>query len=709
MTCSFRLIYDRMAKKHFAHVPWCWLLVYLHLGHLAASASSCIEVMSDNSLGLFCPTYSGPLPPEIPPGKKYSKLQIENADFAHAGAFLSKENFTGLEHLTFLRIMSSRLERINPDAFIHLQQLTHLDLSKNRLTFIEPGTFRGLKLRKLVLSGNLGLNLPTAAFSGAKIFNIVVKDCDIHSISYDLFEQTGTRHINLVNNRIRTLPSEFSAMVQPVDGIWGSIDLSNNSLDCDCRLLWLAQLLDKQRRFLDEGNTDYRSARQPRTANTGDDESFRPMYQLNLTCSFPKDLVQRRFPLPNEFDCPPPQVTEIDIAVLGKAMETVQLTCYAKGRPPPNVAWAFKQHNQEVHRIVKSPKQKRDEMADVSIGLNVSLREFQARDFACITWTDSGLNPSPNSLSNSQNSWLGGSPSSASSIVPRGPLSPDKAHRVAVRLRGLDLDSKDVNPAGISTQPTSNESLGEANDDNPNPEDFSPYQQLFVRRFTPLDLIGAILGTFVATLFLLFIVTRCIPHFYRRNSPNSKHTRLHYDGKQVSASLLKGDQKQEQDGTTNAQLHQPSTQYFADAATTVGSGSGPAYWPTQEYAYSSQEYDIPGQIDPLAGAMPLSPHPFMPIPNATGTLVRRVRPMSTASLHHSALQSPYPFPKSTMTAASTALILPPVATVPPLGIMSSPFLPHFSTAHHPTPPMQPPPIYFNHSQTMSQSTLPNGQ
>ncbi|KAL5111373.1 Peroxidasin [Taenia crassiceps] len=498
---------------------------------LVRSASNCIELMSGNSFGLFCPSFSGSLPPTIPTGKRYSKLQIESASFQYGGAVLSKTNFTGLESLTYLRITSSGIERINPDAFFNLRQLTHLDLSKNRLTFIEPGTFRGLKLRKLILSGNSGLKLPSAALSGAKIFNFVARDCDIHSISFALFKQT----------------EEFSALIMPSDGSWGSVDLSNNSLVCDCALLWLAQLFDKQRRYMGDASSDLIGARSPRyPRETTEEEVFKPMYRLNITCSAPKHLVQQRFPLPGEFDCPAPQVTGIDIAIIGKLMETVQLTCHARGRPTPNVAWAFQQHNQEVHRIVKSPTQlppwSSDQMMDVSIGLN-----------------------------------------------EEGKNEPD---------------------------------VMEQNKDQPQ------------------------------------------------------------------------------------QQQQQQSAYFGETATTVGSGSGPAYWPVQDYAYSTHEYDVPGMTDPLAGAMPLSPHPMMGMPNATGTLVRRGRPMSTASLHPSAIQTPYLFPKAAT--STTGLILPPVATVPPLGVVASPFL-SYATVPQPPMPSQQPPVYFGHNHQLSLSALPNGQ
>ncbi|KAM3184400.1 hypothetical protein ACTXT7_008429 [Hymenolepis weldensis] len=689
---------------------------------IVQSTSNCIELLSGSSLGLFCPSYFGSLPPDISSDKHYSKLQIDSANFPYGGAVLSKENFTGLETLTYLRITSSGIERINPDAFYNLKQLTHLDLSKNRLTFIEGGTFRGLKLRKLILSGNVGLKLAATALSGAKIFNFVAKDCDINFISYSTFKQAGIRHFNFLNNRIRSVSEEFSDLIQPLDGTWGSIDLTNNSLVCDCSLLWLAQLLEKQRRYLEDSSSDLISARSSRfTRDTAEEEVFKPIYQLNLTCAAPKHLVMQRFPLPSEFDCPPPQVTGIDIAIAGKSMDTVQLTCHAKGRPSPNVAWAFQQHNQVVHRIVKSPTKahpwNNDQMSDVSIGLNVSLREFQARDFSCIAWTDSGVD---RPVSNSQDSWLGENPSSSSSVVPRSPLSPEKAHRVGVRLSGLHIDD----PEGFTSLMKSsspNSSVTDLIETTPalDTTNMSPYQQLFVRRFTPLDLIGAIIGTFVTTLILLCIITRCIPHCYHRKAHLSKSALLQYERKQVLTPFLKDENKRDAENSeqnkSQSQMqqqnhHQQQIQqqqqsaYFAEAATTVGSGSGPAYWPVQDYAYSTHEYDVPGMTDPLAGAMPLSPHPMIGVPNATGTLVRRGRPMSTASLHQSAIQTPYLFPKASN--STNGLILPPVATVPPLGVISSPFL---SYATQPPLPNQQLPIYFSHNQQMSLSQLPNGQ
>ncbi|KAL7053499.1 hypothetical protein AAHC03_027073 [Spirometra sp. Aus1] len=751
------------------------LFCILYLIWSPAGASGCVELLSENSLALLCPAYRSSLPPPNAGSKKYTKLQVESANFPHGRSFLSRQNFTTLKSLTYLRIVSAGLDHINSDAFADLRDLQHLDLSKNRLTYIEPGTFKGLKLTKLILSDNPGLQLPNGVFSGASIITFAARSCGLKSLAFKLFEKTNTKHINVANNHIQTLSSEFLSIIQSQQDStkehdWGSIDLTNNSLICDCNLLWLSQIMETQRRVFEDrvlygdastqlGNGP-RSLRNTRTTPpVGDgssigntEEKARPMYQMNITCHTPRWLVKRRFPLPSEFDCPAPRVVGIDIAMIGRALNIVQLTCHARGRPTPNVAWAFKQHNQEVHRIVNSPDRRQSPLSwssasppspdqfgregtkSISIGLNISLSEFRTRDFSCITWADSNVAPPSGTLSKLQDEvsleeedfsgQLHALLNHPSASVPRaGSLSLDRSHHVFVRLRGLQEDRSLIEgrlftPSETPINGSLNESSGNqvATAIEADQTKLSPYQQLFVKRFTPLDLIGAVFGTCTATLALLCLITRFIPYCCLTKQ-NSKSQAKHYllgqaagekeqirvvatkvnvapDGtaycqkfdsdRQHQAGILTSDE------TTNASMsllehgrprdsgsHLVQLANGAVAPNYFDSGASlTRYWPAQEYAYSpntSHEYDVPGSVDPLAGAMPISPLNSHAFENnfsqqATVTLTRRDnqqhegRPPSGLQMR----VTDTPNLPSHMTVSSTGFMLPPVAAVPPL-------------------------------------------
>jgi len=111
---------------------------------------------------------------------------------------------------------------IPDDVFSKLRNLTSLDLSSNQLDHVWPRTFTGLhSLVRLQLADNRLTDLPEGV----------------------LRHSPRLRRLNLDGNALTTLRQCVVARRSRLD----VLSLVGNPVHCDCRLAWIAQLLDDDR------------------------------------------------------------------------------------------------------------------------------------------------------------------------------------------------------------------------------------------------------------------------------------------------------------------------------------------------------------------------------------------------------------------------------------------------------------------------------
>lgn len=180
------------------------------------------------------------------PGGAFEMLKrLTNLDLKGAALVnISREAFRGLENsLRLLDLSDNRLQKIPTVHLNELARLEDLSMGQNDFEVIPEGAFAGLKnLRRLDISGSMHLRKIQA---GAFSTNTNLESITIVSNKMLSEVQEGAlsglphlKHVILRDNAITTLDEGLFP--------WSELhtfDLSENPLVCDCRVLWLRNLL----------------------------------------------------------------------------------------------------------------------------------------------------------------------------------------------------------------------------------------------------------------------------------------------------------------------------------------------------------------------------------------------------------------------------------------------------------------------------------
>ncbi|XP_059907968.1 peroxidasin-like isoform X2 [Gadus macrocephalus] len=211
---------------------------------------------------------------------------------------------------TTVRCMHLHLETVPAVS----PQTTILDLRFNKIKDLQPGSFRRLKnLNTLLLNNNLIRGIPRGAFEDLENLKYLY----LHFNNIESLEPESFTHLPklerlfLHNNRITHLvPGTFTHLES-----MKRLRLDSNMLNCDCELLWLADLL---KQYSESGNA-----------------------QAAATCDHPGRLQGRSVATlsAQELNCEVPRITSEPRDVDVTSGNTVYFTCRAEGNPKPQIIW----------------------------------------------------------------------------------------------------------------------------------------------------------------------------------------------------------------------------------------------------------------------------------------------------------------------------------------------------------------------------------
>lgn len=169
---------------------------------------------------------------------KLSVLDLNSAGLSNISEFA----FRGLVGLRSLNLADNRLQRIPTNQLAHLARLEELTIGQNEFNTLEVNSFKGLSnLKKLDITGAAyleriekgafgeNLNLETIILSNNRKLETIEENA--------LVGLPNLRHLILRDNAFKTFSESVVSMNQ-----LKSLDLSENTIYCDCQLLWLAKL-----------------------------------------------------------------------------------------------------------------------------------------------------------------------------------------------------------------------------------------------------------------------------------------------------------------------------------------------------------------------------------------------------------------------------------------------------------------------------------
>uniref|UniRef100_A0A182QJY2 LRRCT domain-containing protein n=1 Tax=Anopheles farauti TaxID=69004 RepID=A0A182QJY2_9DIPT len=159
---------------------------------------------------------------------------------------ITTETFRGLENIRSLDISDNHLLKVPTVQLSGLKRLEELTIGQNDFEVIPEGAFFGLSnLKSVDISGALNLRqIQSGAFSANPNLESITIASNKELQELDEGAFAGLPHIRKVSlrdNRIATFHEELLPWKHLVE-----FDLTENPLVCDCNVLWLRNLLQRQ-------------------------------------------------------------------------------------------------------------------------------------------------------------------------------------------------------------------------------------------------------------------------------------------------------------------------------------------------------------------------------------------------------------------------------------------------------------------------------
>ncbi|VDK22040.1 unnamed protein product [Taenia asiatica] len=437
------------------------------------------------------------LPNDLPKGIK--KIIIVSQRFD--SQFLSRQNISAYTlpgvNIQELTIMHCGLRAIEAGTFSGLSSLTKLDLSKNSLSRIQGHTFSGLRLHLLRLDDNQGLTLDSEAFENLTVSSLSMQNCGLRSLSYEIFRpllrSRSLTTLRLTSNSLTTLDARFEPLFRNLS----FLSLARNPFICDCKLIWLSRTLQRKRRA--DSDDAFPRINDDRLLSVPDDD--------HPVCESPNRLRGKQIVSlsTSDFFCGPPQMRalEVDFSDLrvGRS-ETFNMTgvvlikCAAQGSPEMQLVWFRRDRRGGEPTRLPGLRQIAPGVVEVSIShsllaKNSNIETGDAGElFTCL-----GMDTYGNTSADLSLRWptlplpspLPSSPTSNN----RKPMEPSSGNS-----RNLDGDKGQFQSDRLD-------------------------EFFFMKKFTILELIGAVVGTFTATILLFLMGYILLYMRHRQQYPKS--------------------------------------------------------------------------------------------------------------------------------------------------------------------------------------------
>ncbi|XP_043196790.1 peroxidasin homolog isoform X2 [Amphibalanus amphitrite] len=220
--------------------------------------------------------------PQVPEATTILDLRFN--DISH----LPPGGFRRMPNLNTLLLNNNKISRLHKDTFLGLNELRYLYMYKNRIRHIDADAFHNLpKLEQLYLHYNY------------------IQDIDAETFS----NLPSIERLFLHNNKLERIPyGAFSNLTS-----LKRLRLDSNALICDCRVLWLANML------------------QEHSAHS----------LASATCQEPAELHGRSIADIKDqmVHCAAPHLTEEPRNVVITFGKTAYFHCEADGDPQPDIVW----------------------------------------------------------------------------------------------------------------------------------------------------------------------------------------------------------------------------------------------------------------------------------------------------------------------------------------------------------------------------------